>query len=121
MKENNRGPIQEPDVDTHIGSRIRDRRISLGLSQADLGGLIGVSYQQVHKLERGLNRASAGALVRASRALLVPVSYFFEGLEAPREESKLGRFELELCRLASSITDEAKREALSRVARVLAA
>src|ERR1043166_315195 len=52
------------DVDRHVGARVRERRIMLGLTQQQLADLIGVTYQQAHKYERGINRVSAGRLRR---------------------------------------------------------
>src|SRR5947199_6467929 len=67
-------------IDDHVGARIRERRIMLGLSQQQLAQLIGVTYQQAHKYERGLNRISAGRLYDIAQVLSAPVSWFFEGL-----------------------------------------
>jgi DNA-binding XRE family transcriptional regulator len=50
------------DIDRHVGARVRERRIMLGLTQQQLADLIGVTYQQAHKYERGINRVSAGRL-----------------------------------------------------------
>src|SRR5262249_38137644 len=69
------------DIDRHVGARIRERRIMLGLTQQQLADLIGVTYQQAHKYERGINRVSAGRLFEVAQVLSVPVSHFFEGLE----------------------------------------
>jgi transcriptional regulator with XRE-family HTH domain len=49
-------------IDDHVGGRIRERRIMLGLTQQQLAEMIGVTYQQAHKYERGINRLSAGRL-----------------------------------------------------------
>src|SRR5881392_1278104 len=68
------------DVDRHVGARVRERRIMLGLTQQQLADLIGVTYQQAHKYERGINRVSAGRLFEVARVLSVPVSYFYEGI-----------------------------------------
>ena len=67
-------------ADRHVGTRIRERRVMLGLSQQQLAQMIGVTYQQAHKYERGLNRISAGRLYEIAQVLKVPVSWFFEGL-----------------------------------------
>ena len=56
-------------IDDHVGSRIRERRIMLGLTQQQLAEMIGVTYQQAHKYERGINRVSAGRLFEIARAL----------------------------------------------------
>ena len=65
-------------ADRHVGSRIRERRVMMGLSQQQLAKMIGVTYQQAHKYERGLNRISAGRLFEIGQVLGVPVSWFFE-------------------------------------------
>ena len=69
------------DIDRHVGARVRERRIMLGLTQQQLADLIGVTYQQAHKYERGINRISAGRLYEISQVLSVPIGYFFDGLE----------------------------------------
>jgi transcriptional regulator with XRE-family HTH domain len=66
-------------VDTHIGHRIRARRIFLGLSQTELADAAGITFQQVQKYEKGTNRVGASRLQQFSEALGVPPSYFFEG------------------------------------------
>jgi transcriptional regulator with XRE-family HTH domain len=74
-------------VDAYVGERLRSCRTLAGLSQTQLGEGIGVTFQQVQKYENGANRISAGTLYALSRVLGVPVSYFFEGLDVPRERS----------------------------------
>ncbi|HEV8031513.1 MAG TPA: helix-turn-helix transcriptional regulator, partial [Stellaceae bacterium] len=68
------------DIDHHVGARVRERRIMLGLTQQQLADLIGVTYQQAHKYERGINRVSAGRLYEIAQVLSVPIGYFFDGL-----------------------------------------
>ena len=68
-------------VDVHVGKRVRERRVSLGMSQADLGECLGLTFQQIHKYERGANRISASKLWVLSHFFLVSVEWFFEGLE----------------------------------------
>src|SRR5438445_7441087 len=63
-------------IDDHVGARIRERRIMLGLTQQQLAEMIGVTYQQAHKYERGINRVSAGRLFEIARALSAPITYF---------------------------------------------
>ncbi|WP_173975537.1 helix-turn-helix domain-containing protein [Magnetospirillum sp. LM-5] len=111
------------DTDRHVGARIRERRIMLGLSQQQMADLIGVTYQQAHKYERGINRISAGRLHEISLVLGVPVGYFFEGLESQRspELSARQRMCLELARNFAAIQNEKHQEALSQMARALAA
>ncbi|WP_230531051.1 helix-turn-helix domain-containing protein [Microvirga roseola] len=68
------------DIDRHIGNRIRTRRIAIGMSQEKLGEALGLTFQQVQKYEKGMNRVGAGRLVEVGWALGVPVQYFFEGV-----------------------------------------
>src|SRR5438876_11586473 len=56
-------------IDRHVGARVRERRIMLGLTQQQLADLIGVTYQQAHKYERGINRVSAGRLFEIAQVL----------------------------------------------------
>jgi len=65
-------------VDIHVGTRVRQRRTLLGMSQEKLADALGLTFQQVQKYERGANRIGAGRLYELSRALDVPVSYFFD-------------------------------------------
>ncbi|MEI6559994.1 MAG: helix-turn-helix domain-containing protein [Rhodospirillaceae bacterium] len=67
-------------IDVHVGSRVRLRRTLLGMSQEKLGEAIGLTFQQVQKYERGMNRISASKLWKLSNVLDVPVSYFFDDL-----------------------------------------
>ena len=67
-------------VDAHVGLRVRTRRQELNLSQEKLGDLVGLTFQQVQKYEKGLNRIGAGRLFELSQALEVRVDYFFQGL-----------------------------------------
>src|SRR5437899_668362 len=69
-------------IDVHVGSRIRLRRTLLGMSQEKLGEAIGLTFQQVQKYERGANRVGSSRLFDLARVLDVPVSYFFEDMEA---------------------------------------
>lgn len=111
-------------ADRHVGARIRERRVMLGLSQQQLARLIGVTYQQAHKYERGLNRISAGRLFEIGQVLGVPVAWFFEGLEADGEAKEISprqRMCLELARNFALIDNEKHQEALSQMARALAA
>ena len=110
-------------ADHHVGARIRERRIMLGLSQQQLAQMIGVTYQQAHKYERGLNRISAGRLYEIAQVLGVPVSWFFDGLsrtEQPAEMTQRQRMCLELARNFAAIDNEKHQEALSQMARALA-
>jgi transcriptional regulator with XRE-family HTH domain len=117
-----RSTSRTQDIDRYVGARIRERRIMLGLTQQQLADLIGVTYQQAHKYERGINRVSAGRLFEVAQVLSVPVSYFFDGLEQDNERaiSPRERMCLELARNFAQIPNERHQEALSQLARVLA-
>jgi transcriptional regulator with XRE-family HTH domain len=143
-KKANRGrtPAGAPNpIDVYVGSRTRLRRTLLGLSQEKLGDLIGLTFQQVQKYERGANRISCSRLFDLSQALDVPVSYFFDemaeevkslspvqmvreppGVEPPVAEAdpRLRRETLELVRNYYSINDPAVRSHIYDLAKTLA-
>ena len=108
-------------ADDHIGGRIRERRIMLGLTQHQLAEMIGVTYQQAHKYEHGVNRVSAGRLFEIARALSTPITYFYEGIgkESPRQITPHQRMQLEIARNFAEIRNEKHQEAISHLARVL--
>jgi transcriptional regulator with XRE-family HTH domain len=66
-------------VDKYVGSRVRMRRIMLGMSQEKLGDALGLTFQQVQKYEKGTNRVGASRIQQISEILQVPVSFLFEG------------------------------------------
>ncbi|MFN3855143.1 MAG: helix-turn-helix domain-containing protein [Phreatobacter sp.] len=66
-------------IDKHVGSRVRMRRMMLGMSQEKLGERLGLTFQQVQKYEKGTNRIGASRLQQISAILSVPVAFFFEG------------------------------------------
>jgi transcriptional regulator with XRE-family HTH domain len=66
-------------IDKHVGSRVRMRRMMLGMSQEKLGDALGLTFQQVQKYEKGTNRIGASRLQQISLILQVPVAFFFEG------------------------------------------
>jgi transcriptional regulator with XRE-family HTH domain len=66
-------------IDKHVGSRVRMRRMMLGMSQEKLGDALALTFQQVQKYEKGTNRIGASRLQQISHILQVPVAFFFEG------------------------------------------
>ena len=66
-------------VDKYVGSRVRMRRIMLGMSQEKLGEALGLTFQQVQKYEKGTNRVGASRIQQISEILQIPVSFLFEG------------------------------------------
>src|ERR1700759_1735895 len=71
---------QANPVDIQVGNRVRIRRMLIGMSQERLGDLLGLTFQQVQKYEKGVNRIGAGRLYEISRILGVPVDFFYEGV-----------------------------------------
>lgn len=73
-------------IDVHVGTRIRLRRTIMGMSQERLGEALGLTFQQVQKYERGINRVGASRLYDLSRVLDVPISFFFDDMATPGAE-----------------------------------
>ena len=115
-----------PDpVDVHVGSRLRLRRMLLGMSLTQLGDALAITYQQLQKNERGFNRIGASRLYQLSHILDVPVGYFFKGLKegAPTrspDDGMLRRETLELVRAYYRIRDPRARKALNALTKAMA-
>ena len=115
-----------PVLELAIGARIRTRRRQLGLSQSDLAGRLGVSFQQVQKYERGANRVAASTLLAAAQALGVTIGWLVgeeEGVLGGEEEifralSRPGA--MELLESFNRIPEPRAREALVSLAREMA-
>ena len=120
-------------VDVHVGKRVRHRRWMVGMTQQQLGDIVGIKFQQIQKYETGMNRISASRLWDIAQALEVSISFFFEGFdepenacrdrsatvtEAPRGDLLADKEALELVRSYYSIP-EAQRRRLFDLARVL--
>ncbi len=119
-------------VDVHVGRRVRHRRWMVGMTQQQLGDIVGIKFQQIQKYETGMNRISASRLWDIAQALDVSISFFFEGfgadetaVEAPMAQGDIQRGDLladkealELVRSYYSIP-EAQRRRLFDLARVL--
>jgi len=69
-------------IDKEIGSRVRMRRVSIGMSQEKLGDMLGLTFQQVQKYEKGMNRISVARLVDIAKILGVDIHFFFNGLKS---------------------------------------
>jgi transcriptional regulator with XRE-family HTH domain len=121
-------------IDVHVGNRIRVRRQLIGMSQEKLGELLGITFQQVQKYEKGSNRISASRLFYAAKTLGVPVQFFFDdlpGLEAaggfgePREEDSVmsSLMNAEGVAIAKAFRDAdstAKRKLIAGMAKLIA-
>ncbi len=119
-------------VDVHVGKRIRHRRWMVGMTQQQLGEVVGIKFQQIQKYETGMNRVSASRLWDIAAALDVSISFFFEGLdedvvsvEQIMENNQRGdlladKEALELVRSYYAIPEQQRRR-LFDLARVLSA
>ncbi len=123
-------------VDVHVGHRVRLRRTLLGMSQEKLGKALGLTFQQVQKYERGVNRIGSSRLYRLSQILDVPVSFFFDDMPALDEGAAPGlgegpaepfekdpmvkRETLELVRAYYRITDPTARKRLYELTKAMA-
>ncbi|WP_127112669.1 helix-turn-helix domain-containing protein [Shimia sediminis] len=114
-------------VDVHVGKRIRQRRWLTGMTQQQLAEHVGIKFQQIQKYETGANRVSASRLWDIADALEVPVSFFFEGIEAEEAAEASGKVPadlmgdkeaLDLVRSYYSIPENQRRR-LFELARVL--
>src|SRR5688572_19582426 len=117
------GRARPQDVDRYVGARIRERRILLGLTQQQMAELIGVTYQQAHKYEKGVNRIAAGRLSSIAQALGVEVGYFYHDVTGKAEAVEAApqqRLMLELARSFVALPSRKHQEAICNLARVLA-
>ena len=78
-------------VDIHVGTRVRQRRALLGMSQTTLGDAVDLTFQQIQKYEGGKNRISASRLVEFAKVLDVPVTHFFEEMPANALRGRSGK------------------------------
>jgi transcriptional regulator with XRE-family HTH domain len=113
----------KPDIE--LGQRIRLRRIEQDISQAELGDKLGVSFQQVQKYEKGVNRVGAARLQQIATALDVPVTFFFDGDGKAREVDSLlfldSAFSLRLLRAYAKIKDQTLQRQLVSLMESIAA
>ena len=111
-------------VDLHVGQRVRQRRWLLGMTQEQLAEKVGIKFQQIQKYETGANRISSSRLWDISEVMVVPVSFFFDGLDRidDREAGKKNILEdkeaLDLVRCYYAIPEN-QRKRLFDLARVL--
>ena len=123
-KLSNEAPrVRAQDMDRYVGARMRERRIMLGLTQQQMAELIGVTYQQAHKYEKGINRIAAGRLSRIATALGVEIGFFFANAEVDQsgfKPSAQQRLLLELARSFIALPSRKHQEAICNLARVLA-
>ncbi|MBB5692460.1 helix-turn-helix domain-containing protein [Muricoccus pecuniae] len=80
LERNEKVEHRPSPIDVHVGSRVRLRRTLLGMSQEKLGEALGLTFQQVQKYERGVNRIGASRLFDLARVLDVPIGFFFDDM-----------------------------------------
>ena len=116
------GRARAQDTDRHVGARMRERRIMLGLTQRQMAELIRVAFQQAHKYEKGINRIAAGRLYHIAQALGVEVGYFFEelGRDTALKATPQQRLLLELGRNFTAIPIRKHQDAICSLARTMA-
>lgn len=108
-------------VDIHVGKRMRQRRVVLGMSQEKLASHLGITFQQIQKNENGLNRMSAGRLYNLSSALGVPIAYFFEEMapasskEPPFEDPLHDKETLRLVKLWGCLRHELRPKVMDLI------
>jgi transcriptional regulator with XRE-family HTH domain len=112
-------------IDKHVGSRVRMRRMMLGMSQEKLGDALSLTFQQVQKYEKGVNRVGAARLQQIATALDVPVTFFYDGDGKAREVESLlfldSAFSLRLLRAYSKIKDQTVQRQLVSLMESIAA
>jgi len=121
-------------VDQYVGRKVRERRLLVGLSQEKLGELVGVTFQQIQKYEKGANRIGASRLSQIAAVLGVSVAYFFEGDTSERPDPAQGADRdfgdisafvathdgVELIRAFVAIPDQATRKQIIQLVRAIA-
>jgi transcriptional regulator with XRE-family HTH domain len=113
------------EVDSYVSHRVRQRRLVLGITQSELGKMVGVAHQQIQKYEAGVDRIPANRLFDIARALGVDVGYFVEGLEGDDDARQkippqTTRLLLELAGNFAKIRKRKDKEAVCKLARKLA-
>jgi transcriptional regulator with XRE-family HTH domain len=87
-----KGSRRPNPIDVHVGSRVRFRRMLLGMSQEKLGEKLGLTFQQIQKYEKGINRIGASRLFDLAHVLGVPVQFFYEEAPAGSDQEALGGY-----------------------------
>lgn len=85
------------NIDKHIGKKIYELRLAMGLSRQELGDQIGVTHQQCQKYEKGTNRIAAGRLVLIAQVLQKPIEYFYSDLDVAKKSPELQTAQQRMC------------------------
>lgn len=106
-------------MDHLVGAKLRERRMMLGLTQGDLARRVGITHQQLHKYEQGVNRISAARLFLCARELSAPVDFFFQEGEEQTEPRPRHRRSLSFSQAFNDITEAHLQRALAEFTRML--
>lgn len=116
VRTNKMDPRSIGKADIELGMRIQLRRVEQHISRGELGEKLGVSFQQIHKYEKGLNRVGAARLQQIATALDVPMNFFYDGDGNAREVDSLlsldSSFSLRLLRAYAKIKDQSVQRKL---------
>gem|GEM_PF-312557 len=112
--------IMEGNFNRHLGSKLRMRRLALGLTQTKVAQAINVTFQQIQKYEKGTNGISSLRIMQLGKILKVPVIYFFEDYPEYSEVMKFNKDNIEeedlnysfLAKLFSALSDKQKEKIL---------
>lgn len=121
-------------IDIHVGSRVRLRRLMLGMSQDKLGEALGLTFQQVQKYEKGINRIGASRIFRLSEILGVPIQFFYDDYQTVAPAAGMAEAEpndafmdllsspegVQLCRHFSAIKDPTVKKKVLELVRSIA-
>lgn len=122
-------------VDRHVGTRVRMRRLLVGMSQEKMGELLGITFQQVQKYEKGSNRISASRLYQIARILGMPIQFFYDELKPEKPDDGFAESHggadlisgalqspegIQLARMFSETTDPDRRKLILGIVRVVA-
>jgi len=110
MARRSRRTAEMVAIDVEIGYRLRRARMERGLTQTELGALLGLTFQQIQKYENGQNRLSCSMMVMICRALELPATYFFDERPAKAEPSTSDRMLMELHKAARESDHDVVRE-----------
>ncbi len=109
------------EADRFIGQRIREERIKRGMTQSELAKRIGITYQQAHKYERGVNGTSVSRLLQIASILGIDITELLPNIDDARTPMPVARADLELARNFSRVRDPRRRLAISQLVRAMAA
>ncbi len=115
-------------IDVEIGERLKQARVAARLSQTELGANLGISFQQVQKYEKGMNRIGSGRLYKVARVLGVKITYFFDDMDhlldldaVPLGRNEIGRLDTPTMRAAHTLANLPDEDLRKQMYRLIAA